>query len=97
LEGDQGRFKVEVYPSQQLGSSREMIEDADGQNRSHLASDGQIRCFDQRLTFFDMPFLFRDEGYILSDDWLSGQEALSGWKLSESKAALNGNGLKRLQ
>lgn len=54
-----GKIKVEVYPAQQLGSSREMIEGLQlGTIEGILLPTAKFGGFDQRLTLVDMPFLF---------------------------------------
>lgn len=57
-----GKIKVEVYPAQQLGSAREMIEGLQlGTIEGVLLPTAKFGGFDQRLTLVDMPFLFPNE------------------------------------
>ncbi|HBT46289.1 MAG TPA: C4-dicarboxylate ABC transporter substrate-binding protein [Peptococcaceae bacterium] len=61
-ERTNGRIKVEVYPAQQLGSAREMIEGLQlGTIEGVLLPSAKFGGFDQRLTILDLPFLFPNE------------------------------------
>lgn len=79
-ERSDGRFEVEVYPAQQLGSSREMIEAMQmGTCEMTLLPTAKFGGFDQRLTLVDLPFLFPNEDVlweVLEGD--IGQEIMSG-------------------
>jgi len=75
-----GRMVVEIYPAQQLGSSREMIEGMQmGSIEMTLLPTAKFGGFDQRLTLVDMPFLFPNEDVlwkVLDGD--IGKEMMSG-------------------
>lgn len=57
-----GRMEVQIYPSQQLGSAREMIEGMQmGTIEMVWTPTAKFAGFDQRLTLIDLPYLFKDE------------------------------------
>ncbi|GAB7388881.1 TRAP transporter substrate-binding protein [Bacillaceae bacterium] len=56
-----GQFKVEIFPSGQLGGEREMIEGLQiGSVDMVLTSTGPMSGFVPEITVVDLPFLFRD-------------------------------------
>ena len=60
-----GRIAVEVYPAQQLGSVREMIEGMQlGSVEAVLVPISKFAGFDARLNLCDMPMLFRNEDIL---------------------------------
>lgn len=64
-EGSDGRMTVEIYPSQQLGSAREMIEGMQmGTIEMTLLPTAKFGGFDQKLNIVDMPFLFPNEDVL---------------------------------
>ncbi|MEL7564476.1 MAG: TRAP transporter substrate-binding protein [Dehalobacterium sp.] len=79
-ERSNGRIEVQIYPAQQLGSSREMIEGMQmGTVEMTLLPTAKFGGFDQRLTLVDLPFLFPNEEVlwkVLDGD--IGKEIMSG-------------------
>lgn len=75
-----GQIKVEIYPAQQLGSSREMIESLQiGTLEAVLLPTAKFGGFDQRLTIADMPFIANsEEDFLTIFNGEIGQEAMSG-------------------
>lgn len=75
-----GRIEVQIYPAQQLGSSREMIEGMQmGTVEMTLLPTAKFGGFDQRLTLVDLPFLAPNEEVLfkmLEGD--IGREMMSG-------------------
>ena len=60
-EKTDGRFKVEMFPSNALGGEREMIEGAQfGTIDLVVTSTGPVGNFVPETLVFDIPFLFRD-------------------------------------
>ncbi len=58
----EGRIAVEIYPAQQLGSAREMIEGMQlGTIEAVLVPTAKFGGFDQKLNIVDMPYLFPNE------------------------------------
>ncbi|SCZ82063.1 TRAP transporter substrate-binding protein [Acidaminobacter hydrogenoformans] len=58
----EGRMEVQIYPAQQLGSAREMIEGMQmGTIEMVWTPTAKFAGFDQRLTLIDLPYLFKDE------------------------------------
>jgi len=58
-EKTEGRVKVEVYPAQQLGKGREMIEGLQiGIIQGVALPSSNFAGFDMRITIPDLPFLF---------------------------------------
>lgn len=58
-ERTNGGIKVEVYPSQQLGGSREMIEGMQlGTIEATVLASGKYAGFDMTVGILDLPFLF---------------------------------------
>jgi C4-dicarboxylate-binding protein DctP len=65
-ERSNGRFKVEIYPAQQLGSSREMIESLQmGTIQMVNLPVSGFSGFDKRMMLVDMPFLFPNEDIFI--------------------------------
>lgn len=57
-----GRVAVEIYPAQQLGSAREMIEGMQmGTIEAVLVPTAKFGGFDQKLNICDMPYLFPND------------------------------------
>lgn len=79
-ERSNGRIEVQIYPAQQLGSSREMIEGMQmGTIEMTLLPTAKFGGFDQRLTLVDMPFLFPNEDILWKVlDGEIGEEIMSG-------------------
>lgn len=79
-ERTDGRIEVQIYPAQQLGSSREMIEGTQmGTIEMTLLPTAKFGGFDQRLTLVDMPFLFPNEDILWKTlDGDIGKEIMSG-------------------
>ncbi|WP_227767316.1 TRAP transporter substrate-binding protein [Zhaonella formicivorans] len=75
-----GQIEVQIYPAQQLGSSREMIEGLQmGTIEATLLPTAKFGGFDQRLTLVDLPFLFPNEEVLWKVlDGEIGQEIMSG-------------------
>lgn len=69
-EATDGRVKVNVFPSGQLGSAREMFEGLQmGTQEIALVPTARISGFAPELQLFDLPFLFpdRETGYKIMD------------------------------
>lgn len=79
-ERTNGSIEVQIYPAQQLGSSREMIEGTQmGTIEMTLLPTAKFGGFDQRLTLVDMPFLFPNEDVLWKTlDGDIGKEIMSG-------------------
>lgn len=79
-ENSNGQIKVEIYPAQQLGSSREMIESLQiGTLEAVLLPTAKFGGFDQRLNLADMPFIAdTEEDFLTIFNGEIGQEAMSG-------------------
>ncbi len=61
-EKTNGEMKVEIYPAQQLGSAREMIEGMQMGNIELVwTPTAKFAGFDQKLTLLDLPYLFPNE------------------------------------
>ena len=75
-----GRIKVEIYPAQQLGSAREMIEMMQmGTLEATLLPTSKFGGFDQRLNLADMPFLAEtEEDFLALMNSEIGAEAMAG-------------------
>jgi TRAP-type transport system periplasmic protein len=56
-EKSQGTLKVQVYPSEQLGSEAEMIESVTFNDLQMVASSA-FSQYDQRISVFELPYLF---------------------------------------
>lgn len=82
-----GRISVELYPSQSIGSAREMIEMMQmGTLEATLLPTAKFGGFDQRLNLADMPFLCETE-----EDFMS---LLNGPVGAEAMAGLEDIGIK---
>lgn len=77
-EASGGRIDVEIYPGQQLGSAREMIEMTQmGTLEATLLPTAKFGGFDQRLNLADMPFLASsEEDFLELMNGEIGQEAM---------------------
>ena len=83
-----GKYKIQMYPSMQLGGEKEMIEQAQvGALQIARISVGPMGPIVDELNVFNMPFVFRDEQHMRKViDGPIGQEMLA--KLSNSSARL---------
>ena len=82
-----GRIAVEIYPSQSLGSAREMIEMMQmGTLEATLLPTSKFGGFDQRLNLADMPYLAESEEDIMA--------LLNGPVGAEAMAGLEDIGIK---
>jgi len=83
-----GKYKVQMFPSMQLGGEKEMIEQAQvGALQIARISVGPMGPIVDELNVFNMPFVFRDEAHMRKViDGPIGQEMLD--KLSNSSARL---------
>lgn len=86
-KNSQGRIEVQIYPAQQLGSAREMIEGMQmGTIEMVWLPTAKYGGFDQRLTLTDIPYLFSSEDAMwkaLEGDL--GQELIKGLESIELK------------
>jgi len=75
-----GQIKVEIYPGQQLGSAREMIEmEQNGTLEATLLPTAKFGGFDEQLNLADMPFLADTEEHFLTlMNGEVGTEAMAG-------------------
>jgi len=75
-----GRIEVQIYPAQQLGSAREMIEGMQmGTVELTLLPTAKFGGFDQKLTIVDLPFLAPNEDVLFELlDGDIGREIMSG-------------------
>jgi tripartite ATP-independent transporter DctP family solute receptor len=75
-----GKIEVQIYPSQQLGSAREMIEGMQmGTVEMAWLPTAKFGGFDQRLTLVDVPYVFSSEDAMWKAlDGEFGQELMSG-------------------
>lgn len=79
-ERSEGRMEVQIYPSMQLGTSREMIEGLQlGSIQMVNLPTAGFTGFDNRFTLVDMPYLFPDEDTLweVLDNEI-GRELLDG-------------------
>lgn len=78
-EASGGRIQVEVYPAQQLGTAREMIEMMQmGTLEATLLPTSKFGGFDERLNLADMPYLCEtEEDFLALFNGEIGQEAMS--------------------
>ncbi|NLC38512.1 MAG: TRAP transporter substrate-binding protein [Clostridia bacterium] len=76
----EGKVEVQIYPSHQLGSAREMIEGAQVGNIEVIQlPSAKFGGFDQRLTIVDLPFLFPNYDMVWEVlDGPLGRELLDG-------------------
>lgn len=64
-EKSQGRMKVEIYPSEQLGSEKESIEALQlGYMAMTKTSSAPLEGFVPKLKIFGIPYLFRDSEHF---------------------------------
>jgi tripartite ATP-independent transporter DctP family solute receptor len=79
-KNSQGRIEVQIYPSQQLGTAREMIEGMQmGTIEMSWLPTAKFGGFDQRLTLVDVPYVFSSEDSMWKAlDGEFGQELMSG-------------------
>ncbi|MBC6366065.1 TRAP transporter substrate-binding protein [Algoriphagus sp. AK58] len=60
-----GRIKVKVYPNQQLGTERELLELLQiGSLGMTKVSAASLEAFSPEISVFGLPFLFRDDEHI---------------------------------
>lgn len=60
----EGRMRIDIYPSQQLGGEREMLELLQlGSLGMVKVSSAVIEGFDPRFSVLSVPYLFRDEAH----------------------------------
>jgi tripartite ATP-independent transporter DctP family solute receptor len=83
-----GKYKLQMYPSMQLGGEKEMIEQAQvGALQIARISVGPMGPIVDELNVFNMPFVFRDEAHMRKViDGPIGAEMLT--KLTNSSARL---------
>ena len=83
-----GKYKIQMYPSMQLGGEKEMIEQAQvGALQIARISVGPMGPIVDELNVFNMPFVFKDEAHMRKViDGPIGKEMLD--KLSNSSARL---------
>ncbi|GMQ27608.1 TRAP transporter substrate-binding protein [Algoriphagus confluentis] len=63
-EKSNGRIKVKVYPNQQLGTERELIELLQiGSVGMTKVSAASLEAFSPEISVFGIPFLFRDDAH----------------------------------
>ncbi|GMQ23544.1 TRAP transporter substrate-binding protein [Algoriphagus sp. oki45] len=63
-EKSKGRIKVKVYPNQQLGTERELIELLQiGSVGMTKVSAASLEAFSPEISVFGIPFLFRDDAH----------------------------------
>lgn len=64
-EKSQGRLRVDIYPSEQLGSERECIEQLQlGSLAMTKTSSGPMEAFVETYKVFGLPYLFRDSEHM---------------------------------
>jgi len=87
-----GKYKMQMFPSMQLGGEKEMIEQAQvGALQIARISVGPMGPIVDELNVFNMPFVFRDEAHMRKViDGPIGVEVLN--KLTNSSARLVGLG-----
>ena len=87
-----GKYKVQMYPSMQLGGEKEMTEQAQvGALQIARISVGPMGTIVDELNVFNMPFVFKDEAQMRKViDGPIGEELLT--KLTNSSARLVGLG-----
>src|SRR6185436_11746815 len=79
-----GRVEVQVFPNQQLGNERDMIEGMQlGTIDLAVINTPLLAGFDPRFLIFDMPFLFNDWAHV--GRMLSGQIGTDLLKSLESR------------
>jgi len=87
-----GKYKLQMYPSMQLGGEKEMTEQAQvGALQIARISVGPMGTIVDEFNVFNMPFVFKDEAQMRKViDGPIGEEMLT--KLSNSSARLIGLG-----
>jgi tripartite ATP-independent transporter DctP family solute receptor len=87
-----GKYKLQMYPSMQLGGEKEMTEQAQvGALQIARISVGPMGTIVDELNVFNMPFVFKDEAQMRKViDGPIGEELLT--KLTNSSARLVGLG-----
>jgi tripartite ATP-independent transporter DctP family solute receptor len=64
-EKSNGRIKVKVYPNQQLGTERELLELLQiGSLGMTKVSAASLEAFSPEISVFGLPYLFRDDDHI---------------------------------
>ena len=83
-----GKYKIQMYPSMQLGGEKEMTEQAQvGALQIARISVGPLGTIVDEMNVFNMPFVFRDEAHMRKViDGPIGSELLE--KVSNSSARL---------
>ncbi|MBN2036393.1 MAG: TRAP transporter substrate-binding protein [Chitinispirillaceae bacterium] len=62
FEDSKGRVRIDIYPSEQLGSEREIIEQLQlGSVAMTKTSSSPLESFIPSMSVFSVPYLFRDE------------------------------------
>ena len=65
-KGTSGRYKVNIFPSSQLGAAREMVSQViDGSLDFISEGPGSLSNLDRALSFFEAPFVARDWNHLL--------------------------------
>jgi len=65
-KGTSGRYKVNIFPSSQLGAAREMVSQViDGSLDFISEGPGSLSNLDKALSFFEAPFVARDWAHLL--------------------------------
>jgi tripartite ATP-independent transporter DctP family solute receptor len=79
-ELSKGRFKVQIYPSQQLGTERQCVELLQiGSLDMTKVSAGVLENFAPSIRVFGIPYMFRDKDHCFNVlDGPIGKELLSG-------------------
>ena len=81
-----GAVQIQVFPNQQLGSERDMVEGMQlGTIDLAVINTPLLASFNPRFMIFDMPFLF--------DDWPHVSRVLAGDIGTQLLSVLEGNGL----
>lgn len=97
-EKTNGRMVVEIYPAQQLGSAREMIEGMQmGTIEMVWTPTAKFAGFDQKLTLLDLPYLFPNEDIMWEAlEGEIGQELINGLeKIGLKGISFNAEGYKQ--
>ena len=72
-----GRIQIDIFPSSQLGSAREMMTQvADGTLDMFVDGPGSLATLQKSLSLFEAPFLARDFDHLkkmLQSDWAKAQ------------------------
>ncbi len=97
-EKTNGRMEVEIYPAQQLGSAREMIEGMQmGTIEMVWTPTAKFAGFDQKLTLLDLPYLFPNEDIMWEAlEGEIGEELIKGLeKIGLKGISFNAEGYKQ--